>query len=285
MKKTILIAMFAIFFAQPALALTAGISVPPSFSLGQQIYFNYTINSDTSQQVIFIPQVFCPKSTVAFMQQKTIMLAANVQYKDAYSDKIVDSSFVPQICTASILIISPSSQYFATNFSIITTPSFSFSLNACKDSACVNESNIFLKGDSVYISYTSEVASPNITASIFYPDNSTQQISIPTMITATQTGTYFVIAAASKSGYQPAQNNIEFAAIESNANIPTSTTTTESIATTSTSSETTIPIFNPQSNLNQSSFIAAIVIIVAVVVFSYVVLRISNSKKTPEQIG
>lgn len=221
MKKTILAIVFALFSVQTVSALTINMDVSPSFSQGEQIYFNYTIFSDTNQQAIFIPSVFCPKLTVALIQQKRIDLIANVPYSDFYYDKVIDSSAEQQICTATIAVVYPIRQTVSKKFTIQTTPSFSFELKTCKDQPCAEKTKVFVQGESIYLDYSSSVSSPSITAVLTYPDGTSKQVTLPASFKANQIGTYTLDVTASKQGYKTQSMKEQFGVIEGEPDIKT----------------------------------------------------------------
>ena len=65
MKKVLLITLLVILVTPIATAITIDIAMPYSFSQGQTVYFKYTIFSETTQQIIFIPHVICPNAPIA----------------------------------------------------------------------------------------------------------------------------------------------------------------------------------------------------------------------------
>jgi len=222
MKKIILFIITMIFLLSGSVLaeLTTKIDIKESFNLGDTISFTYTISSDTTFQIIYTDYVECPNAPITFLEQKTIDLKANEPYTDTYSSLTVDESIEPQTCTAYVQILSPVQMMEQKNFSIITNPSFSFNINFCKDQACKEKSKTFIQNTDIYLDYDSEVPEPSIIAILIFPDQTTQQLTIPTSIKATQIGTYELEITASKQDYKTITKKEQFGIIEKQAEIP-----------------------------------------------------------------
>ena len=218
--KKFLFLVFILFLIYPVLGLIVNIETK-DFKSNERIYFNYSILSDSSQEIIFIPHVICPKAPIAFFQEKTIILSPNLPYNDVYYNIRVDDSIEPQICTAYIQVLSPIQQRVSKNFSIITNPSFSFELQICKSSSCSQKSKVFIQGENVYLNYKSSVENPLITAVLTYPDGKKENINLPGSIKSSQIGTYELEAIASKEGYKTQNVKEQFGVIEKPAEIKT----------------------------------------------------------------
>lgn len=89
----------------------------------------------------------------------------------------------------------------------------------CKDQSCNLDSNIFYKNENIYLDYTASVSDISIDATLTYPDDSEEDIILPTSITANQIGTYNLEVIASKDGYKTIYEKIQFGVIEGEANI------------------------------------------------------------------
>ena len=208
---------FVLFFLAFALsittasALTIDIQTQDSFSTGEQIYFNYTISSDTTQQITFTPHLMCPNAPIAFLQEQTITLQPNIPYHEIYTDMQVSEQFEPQTCTASVQIISPTQQREEKTFEISTLPSFSFSINLDK--------SVYVKSQDIKIDYTSEIQNPVITATLTSPSGKIENIEIPSTINLDEIGTYSIEATATKQGYKTIQTSRQIGIIESDVNI------------------------------------------------------------------
>jgi len=202
-------------------ALEIEIKVKPSFTLGEIIFFNYTIISSTNESIKYFPHIRCPISLYPSFQFITADLIANQPLTGTYLGINVTRKTEPQECTAYVSIISPAElqQTVSKNFTIVTNPSFDFSIKLCKDSSCSEKAKIFVKGENIYLDYESEVANPEITATLTLPDKTIQQITLPYSIKAGQIGTYTLEASASKEGYKTASVKEQFAVIEKEAEI------------------------------------------------------------------
>lgn len=211
MKKIILLLFTGLLLIEIISALTVTLNVPLSFSAGDLIHFNYSITSDINQEVVFFPYTFCPHSIARPLEQINTNLISDVPYNQVYFDTTVDANFEPQICTASIYIVSPIQQTFSKNFTINTNPSFNFEI--------VLDKKIFIAGEEISVQYSSEVESPSIEANLIFPDDSIKQISLPYSFQADKIGTYNLNITASKEGYNAVSLTEQFGVIEENANI------------------------------------------------------------------
>lgn len=194
--------------------ITVDLKVKDSFGLGDKTQFDYSISSDYAQDIIFTPHILCPDAPVSPIQEKTANIKPGTPYSETYYDLIVDESLNPQTCTAYVQILSPAQQTFSKQFTIVTDPSFSFSINTCKDASCAEESKVFLKNDEIYLDYLSELQDLSITATLTYPDKTTKQMSLPSLIKADQSGTYALDVTASKQGYKTINVQEQFGVIE-----------------------------------------------------------------------
>jgi len=208
-KRIVLSVLLGIFLVQTISALTIDIQIPDSFSQGEQIYFNYEITSNITQEVIFISRVSCLNTPVSLIQEERISLFSNLSYINTYNDITIDNSIEPQICTAYIQVLSPIQKIVSKNFSIITNPSFSFDIKLDK--------KIFIKNENIYLDYLSNVENPSITATLIYPKGNSKQIILPSSIKAEQIGTYDLEVTASKEGYKTITKKEQFGVIEGNA--------------------------------------------------------------------
>lgn len=211
MKQKIFLLVIVIFLVQTISALTVNINIPPSFSTGQQTYFDYTISSGVSQEITFTPHINCPNAPIAFLQEKIITINTNEPYNDIYNDIIVTENIEPQTCIAYVQILNPVQQTFSKEFQITTNPSFSFDIKLDK--------KVFLQNQDIYLDYSSSVTDPSITATLTYPDKTTESVDLPTTINGSQIGTYELEVTASKEGYKTANVKEQFGVIEKSAEI------------------------------------------------------------------
>lgn len=84
----------------------------------------------------------------------------------------------------------------------------------CKDPECSEESLVFIKGENVYLDYTSDQPEPVIDASLTFPDNSKEQLSFPFQMKAQSVGSYAIRFTASKEGYRTVDGVMYFAVLE-----------------------------------------------------------------------
>ena len=212
MKNPTMMLIIGIFLISLASASTnIEVNVAASFSLNEQMSFEYSLVSDISEQVKFIPHIICPNAPIAFLQEQTIQLQANQQYTTTYVDQIVQDWFEPQTCTAYVIILSPIQKTVSKNFTIDTNPSFDFDITLDK--------KVFIQNEDISIDYTSDISGLDISASLTYPDGRSENIGLPTTIKAGEIGTYEIEVSASKEGYKTMNVGEQFAVIEGHAEI------------------------------------------------------------------
>jgi len=95
---------------------------------------------------------------------------------------------------------------------------FEIDLETCKDETCSEKSKTFIKSK-IYIFYNASIQSPIIITKLIFPDETTQQISLPYSFEADQIGTYTLEVIASKEGYKTITKKEQFAVIEKHAEI------------------------------------------------------------------
>jgi len=210
-KKAIIYFIFSILFASLTTAIQIDIEVADSFKTDEVVSFDYIMTSDMDKEVKFYPYVECPTAPLPLMEEKTIELTANVPYSDSYSSFTVSEHIEPQICTAYIGIMDSVEERIEKQFNIATNPSFSLNIELDK--------KVFVKGEDVFIAYTSEVEDPEMTAILTYPNKKTEPITLPTSIKADQIGTYELDVTASKEGYKTMTKKEQFGVIEEEAEI------------------------------------------------------------------
>ncbi len=218
-KKIIPVFLILIALASSLSATSINIDMKESFGLGEKISFDYTIVSETSQEIEYIVSVDCPNAPLPLLDLKTASLEPNIPltnnyvYMDAVNERIE-----PQTCKAIVGILNPEISE-EKSFSITTNPGFEFNILTCKDAECTEQEKVFVLNENIYLDYISEVSNPLITAILTYPDSSTNQFVFPTSIKAEQTGIYTLEVTASKQGYKTITKKIKFGVIEEEANI------------------------------------------------------------------
>ncbi|MBU3913690.1 MAG: hypothetical protein KKE50_06375 [Nanoarchaeota archaeon] len=211
MKNLIIFLLLCALSISTASALTINIQTQDSFSIGEQMYFDYTITSNTAQQITFIPHIICTNAPIALLEQKIVTLQPNIPHQNTYTDMQVSEQFEPQTCTAYIQVTSPMQQRQEKTFEIDTLPSFDFSLDLDK--------TVFVKNEKINLDYSSEVSNPEITATLTSPLGNLENIQIPSTLNLDEIGTYIINAQASKEGYKTMQVSKQVGIIEQNANI------------------------------------------------------------------
>jgi hypothetical protein len=212
--------IFLLIFSASVEALEIDLELKNSYSVGERVLFNYTILSDTDQQIIFTPYIFCSNAPLALVEEEKINLVADELHTGTYAIFTVTEEIEPQTCTAYVQILSPVQMTEQKNFTIDTSPSFSLQLDSCKKQFCTEKSKVFVRGEDIYLDYSSDVDNPSITATLTYPDGTTRTLTLPTSTRAEQIGTYTLEVTASKQGYKDAETRTQFAVIEQEAGIP-----------------------------------------------------------------
>jgi hypothetical protein len=199
------------------LAAAVNIEVMPSFGMGDNIVFNYTLSSNTSESIKFIPSVECPNAPYSLLSIESAELKPGVSLTRSYSYINVTPEIMSQTCAARVSILSP---YYTTgfrNFSINTHRGFSFKIRLCRDPACGNESRVFLVSETVYFGFESSADNISITANITPQGGAASIVTVPGHMRADAVGAYTIEAAASRSGYKTVIAEEQFAVIEENA--------------------------------------------------------------------
>ena len=87
---------------------------------------------------------------------------------------------------------------------------FSFSVESCTDSNCLNKKYLFNVGDRVYLDYAANISSVSVTSTLAYPNSSSKSIILPTSIILNQEGTYTLTSTARKNGYVSKTDSVIF---------------------------------------------------------------------------
>lgn len=198
---------------------STSIQIEPSFSIGEQVSFSYTLTSDTEEEISYFASIDCEEEPQSMLELKTIFLQPDTPVVESYEGFIIDNTTQPQNCQAIVSIAEPYEITETKQFKIIANPSFEFDIFTCKDSSCHTKSKIFIQEKTIFINYNSEVENPTITATLIYPDKTTKQLTLPTSIKADQIGTYNLEVTASKENYQLIQVSTDFGVIKNEADI------------------------------------------------------------------
>lgn len=95
-----------------------------------------------------------------------------------------------------------------------------FTVHLCRDQEYEYEASVFIQGDNIYAGYESHVEGIQVAATVVFPDSSKENITLPAVVQATETGSYILQVTASKEGYKGETAEIYFAVIEQEPNIP-----------------------------------------------------------------
>jgi hypothetical protein len=216
--KIILGLMILILLVGTISAATITINMKDSFGTGDEISFDYTILSTTSQEIKYMVSVNCPNAPLPLLEIKSKNLTANIPLTEnyIYISKISED-IEPQSCKAVVGILSPEETLESKNFSINTNPSFDLNILTCTEQSCINPTKVFILGENIYFNYDSNVSI--ITASLTYPDKTVHQLNLRDSIKAEQTGSYELEVSATKQGYKTITEKIQFGVIEKETEI------------------------------------------------------------------
>jgi hypothetical protein len=185
------------------------IEIKEAFKAGEEVTFNYTIISDSEQEITFISFFDCPNAIVPLLDQKTIQLKPNVPFQGTSSAMYIAESVEPQDCIARIEIIKPFYQNTEKKFRIETKPSFEFRVLPYEDESCTKVKTVFIKGERVYFNYDSEVPEPEVKGKLTAPDGKVQEFVLPADVVLDQTGEYILETEAEKEGYKTNKQSLE----------------------------------------------------------------------------
>lgn len=197
------------------------LTINPTFEEGQPISFNYTFLSETDQEISYLILTKCPNAPISLIQMENATLSARIPFTKTYVYlSNVTGDVPPQTCEANVQILSPATVMATKTFIINTPPSFDFYLNLCKDPSCFNQSKIFTKGETVYLDYNSNLPDLTVLGKLTFPNEELINFSLPTSIYLEQTGEYELSLNVLKAGYRDYVNELKFAVIDKEANIP-----------------------------------------------------------------
>lgn len=216
-KKIIILLIILILCFLPNVGLAVfdiNIDIKDSFSTGEVAIFNYSIHSDTSQKVIFIPYIDCPSAPLPTLEQKIIELKARKAYTGTYGSVVIDELVEPQTCVASVQILGPPSKKVEKEFKIVTKPSFDLWVFSCKDRGCEQKSKVFVRGKMAYFDYSSDVAGVKVRGEI-----DGKEITLPESIVLGKAGKHTLEVEAKKEDYKTQKQKVEIVVLEGNPKI------------------------------------------------------------------
>ena len=193
------------------------ISVDDVFYYGDTIEFSFMILSQEDETIYIVPGIFCNESPQALLEVEEVTLVSGQPYFGEYVHGEVTDIYSTEECEAFVTMNEPYYTTASRAFSIETIDSFEFLVNICKDAGCAEKGKTFAQGEAIYLDYSSDAEGLSITASLTYPDNQVEDITLPKSITATQIGTYKVDVTAEKDGYRTVTLSEQFGFIESGA--------------------------------------------------------------------
>jgi len=207
---------FVLFSSLVSAELSSTLEVESTFSQGENLHFNYSFLSTEDASIEFVPSILCPGVASPLLQITKINLSSFLLYKGIfnYESPSITEGPIHKQCQARIMVISPEryEQTIIKNFTLVSDPLFDFSLEIQKKT--------FLIGENILLSYKSSLENPSISASLKFPNGTSQNIQLPHQFVANRRGTYQLQVIATKEGYMPKTQNLIFAVIESEANIP-----------------------------------------------------------------
>ncbi len=213
-KKITFILVFFIISIGTAPALSVSIDMAPFFELGDKVFFDYNLSSDIPLTGKYWIRVSCP-NVPPLLEENNFNLSANQSVTRNYIYLSKVSNYIePQICNASIIVFSPVNLSESKSFEIKTDPLVLLQILTCRDKLCLDQTRIFLKDETIYLDYRSEILNPYIVARLVYPDGKNKELTFPTSIKAEQIGTYSLRVFASKEDYQTTEEKMEFGVIE-----------------------------------------------------------------------
>lgn len=215
MVNKIFIAIFVFVFLaclpQIYASLDVELSVNSEFLIGDLISFDYTISSDTSQNVQYAESIYCSEVPKSFLDLKSGLVDKELKIQGTYNYINVTKNILSQECNASIIILSPVNRIISKQFSIISSLPLDFNL--------VLDKKVFVKGEEVKIDYISNVKGISLEIFLIGPNGNKNKIDLPYSFNSDEIGTYTIEVNASKNGYKSVLLSEQFGVIEDNLNL------------------------------------------------------------------
>jgi hypothetical protein len=207
-KNNILVSCIIILFSLNFVSsISLDIDVNDNFYTGEKILFNYTLLSNVSKTVNYIVYVSCEEAPFPLLKIEEIKLNANIPFENeyVYMSTLYDN-FNSQECFARLLVVDNSTmnsnESKQKSFRINTKPKLDFDLLSCGDRECNDIKQIFLKGETAYLSYISNESSLSLNAILETPSGLSSIIEVPSSIKIKEIGTYTLKITANKEGFQ-----------------------------------------------------------------------------------
>jgi len=195
------------------------ININPVFHEGDTIQFSYRIISYQDENIKYVASINCGNAPQGLLEVKQASIKSNQPFFGNYTYGKVDANFLRGNCNASVSILEPYPFTVQQQFRVDINPSFQFELKFCKDQSCSEKTKVFVQNENIYLDYNSSVSGVATKAILTMPDNTIQEIGLPTSIKAEQIGTYILDANASKDGYNTASSKDQFSIIAKQADI------------------------------------------------------------------
>jgi hypothetical protein len=264
-KKFLLSFLIIVLLASiSSAAVDMQILVKKDFKAGETVTFDYILTSDRNEEISFTPAIKCINGYEQILTIKTVNLKQNEMFRETFEGFEVTESMDSMQCVASVKIVKPYTQVKEEIFKISTMEQIDLSINLCRDEDCLEKSNVFTKGERIYITYNSNVENPNVNAALTFPDGSIKVIDLPETIRASELGGYSLEVTASKEGYKPSTLTKQFSAIQEQVNIPYSSPSEE---------------ISIKGVFKSMAFAYALFIFTAILLVVAVILLIKSSRK------
>lgn len=147
-----------------------------------------------------------------------VYLGPNESTKVALYNFTLTNDFTPGEYTVTATMVSNKTTVgYAQDFFMIngTLEDMGVSLLTCTDPTCKNQSSMFLVGESAYLDFNSTTKGVKCNVKISTPAGSTTTLDLPTTITLSEKGTYFVAGSCSKQGFNPVTPSLMIGTLDS----------------------------------------------------------------------
>ena len=219
LKKIIFNILFILLLSNLVYAIPSiKIEINPLFFEGNEINFVYSILSSEDEDIKYIEGISCvgdfPQD---LLEVKEVKLKKGKSFQGEYTYGKVDEKFLSSNCFAYLSVIEPYKFDIRKEFEVKISQIIYLQPKICKDSECSEMTKVFVKGDNIYIDYSSSVENPSVTAVLTYPDKTTKQLILPTFVKAEHIGNYELEIMASKQGYKTITKKELFGVIKEEA--------------------------------------------------------------------
>ncbi len=100
-----------------------------------------------------------------------------------------------------------------------TSKTMDIELLTCRNPSCDNQATLFYEGEAVYFNYISSVEDLSTEAILILPNDTQEQIEMPSSYSPRDSGTYTLRVTASKEGYKTLTKETEFGVLEEEINV------------------------------------------------------------------